>query len=102
VMGNRFAGEQALVQMIGVHAAVIQYKLQNGHLPDNIEQLSLGRIAIDPFTGRQFSYLKHENEKYEIKSEGPWDSGDWKRSPSGKRIPISVPVQFYVLDRSLH
>ena len=94
IIGNRFAAEQALVQIIGVHAAVIQFKLQNGHLPDNIEQLKLGRMAVDPFTGRQLSYQRHKDENYEIKSEGPWDPGDSKRPPSGKRVPISVPVHF--------
>ncbi len=67
---NRFARDQAWVQILGVHAAIRSYKWENNRLPDSLEQLRLGRMVIDPFTGKPLIYKRTGDNTYELTSEG--------------------------------
>ncbi len=90
-MGDRFASEQVLLQILGVHAAVLRYRWQHRHLPGSLEELRLGDLAIDPFTRKSLTYQRVDDHTYEIGSAGAYDPGDAKRPPTGQRVSIIVP-----------
>ena len=89
-MGDRFASEQVLLQILGVHAAVLHYWRQHHHLPNNVEELKLGKLVIDPFTGKSLSYKRFGDQAYEISSIGAYDPGNSKHPPTGQLVPITV------------
>ncbi len=90
-MGNRFASGRAMLQMLAVHASIIAYSQQHGHFPASIEELKLGALAVDPFTGKALIYKRSNDQTYEISSAGAYDLGDAKHPPSGQRIAITFP-----------
>ncbi len=65
-----FAKEQAKMQVLGVHAAIRKYRWDNDRLPATLDELRLGRLAIDPFTGKPLLYNRTGETTYELTSEG--------------------------------
>lgn len=65
-----FTKDQARMQVLGVHAAIRAYRWENNRLPDNLEELKLGKLAIDPFTGKPLTYKRTGETTYELTSEG--------------------------------
>lgn len=89
-MGDRFASERVMLQILALHAAVLHYRQQSGHLPGSVEELKLGSLAVDPFTGTPLVYRRIGDQAYEICSVGAFDPGSSKHPPTGLRIPIVV------------
>jgi hypothetical protein len=88
--GDRFASERTLLQLIAVHAAVIRYRIQHKHLPDELEQVNPGDIGTDVFTGGPLRFTRLGEDKWEVSSAGPWDRGDESSGSGGRRTPIIV------------
>jgi hypothetical protein len=65
-----FAKDQARMQVLGVHAAIRAYRWENNRLPDSLEELKLGKLAIDPFTGKTLAYKRTGETTYELTSDG--------------------------------
>jgi hypothetical protein len=85
---DRYAREQAQVQMLGIHAAIHHYLWEFNTLPGSLDELKLGKLILDPFSGRPFDYKRLEGNRYVLSSVGPID-----RSPtaaSGQRTPITL------------
>lgn len=90
-MGDRFASEHVMVQILATHAAVLRYHRRHGRLPVNLEVLNPGSLAIDPFIGGSLVYQRLADEAYEVSSAGAYDPGDSNHAPTGERVPIAVP-----------
>ena len=88
---DRYAREQAQVQMLGVHAAIRRYLWEYSSLPGGLQELKLGSLIIDPFNGRPFDYKTLEGTKYSLSSVGPIDRNPGPGAPAGQRIPIEIP-----------
>ncbi|MEP6755794.1 MAG: hypothetical protein ABJA67_09860 [Chthonomonadales bacterium] len=84
---DRFVKDQAMVQLLGVHAAIRKFRWEHDGLPNNISELRLGDLAIDPFSGQPLAYKKIDETHYEIYSEGPPDRSDEAKG-QGKRKRI--------------
>jgi hypothetical protein len=72
--------------MLGVHAAIRRYRWEYRRLPDSLEQLKLGAVAIDPFTGKPLAYRRVDDRSYTLSSIGP-DLPD----AQGVRQPLMLP-----------
>jgi hypothetical protein len=84
---DRWSADMARVQLLGVHAAVREHLWEHGKVPATLDELKLGRLAIDPFTGRQLKYRTTGPDAYELSSEGYYDR-DADGNPTGERKPI--------------
>jgi hypothetical protein len=91
--GDRFASERTLLQLVAAHAAVIRYRILHKHLPNGLDQVHLGEIGVDVFTGGPLKFALLGGKAYEISSAGPCDRDDGTGGLSGKRKPISVQYQ---------
>ena len=89
--GGRFAREQALLQILGTHAAIRRYNCRQHRLPGNLDELHLGNLATDPFTGQALSYKLLDSGAYAISSVGPFDPDGPKDPAARRRIPVIVP-----------
>ncbi len=85
---DRYGVEQAKVQLLGVHAAIRRYRWENNTLPNSIDQLKLGRLGIDPFSGKPFIYKRTDDRTYELSSIGAMDRGSSDSPTPGGRVPI--------------
>jgi len=83
----KWSHEMATVQLLGVHAAVRDHLWEYGKLPATLEELQLGGLAIDPFTGKSLKYRVTGSDTYELSSEGPYER-DAEGNPVGERKPI--------------
>jgi hypothetical protein len=64
--------QQARARMAGCHAAIRNYKWEHDRLPASLDDLKLGTMATDPFTGESFLYkLTREKPGYTLQSAGP-------------------------------
>jgi hypothetical protein len=90
---DRFTAEQAQVQMLGVHAAIRRYKWEHDSLPGSIEELKLGRLAIDPFSGKPLQYKRTDDKTYELSSIGALDRGVDGKPGTGQRVPLLLPAK---------
>lgn len=89
---DKYAYEQARVQMLGVYAAIRRFRWENRMLPASLAILNLGGLAIDPFTGKQFNYKPINDKDFELGSAGPMDRA--KDAPTaGQRTPVFVPAR---------
>jgi hypothetical protein len=89
---SAYAREQAKMQLLGTHAAVLRYRWENDKLPDSLEELKLGRLLLDPYTGKTLTYKRIDGHHYTLSSVGPYDTGSADTPPSGPRVPIILPV----------
>jgi hypothetical protein len=81
--------DRARMQLLGVHVALRRYRWQYNRLPDRLDQLHLGTLILDPFTGRPQSY-RRKGDDYELSSVGPFAyDGGGGRIPD-KHNPISL------------
>jgi hypothetical protein len=92
-IGDRFASERALVQIIAVHAAVIRYRFLHKRLPATLVELKLGAAATDPFTGAPLNLTSLGGDAYEVSSAGPLNRGHGNAAASAARTPIVVRFQ---------
>jgi len=44
------------IRLLGVMSAVRLHKMRTGSYPTTLEQLNLGEMSVDPFTGKPFIY----------------------------------------------
>ena len=65
-----FVKDQARMQVLGVHAAIRKYRWDHDSLPASLEVLKLGRLVVDPFTGKPLKYRVSSPTTYELTSDG--------------------------------
>lgn len=84
-----WARELAQIQLLGVHAAILDYRWEYNSVPETLDELKLGALGVDPFTGRPFHYKKTGRLTYELSSEGPVER-DESGQPIGPRRPLTL------------
>jgi hypothetical protein len=85
-VSDRYAREQAQMQLLGVHAAVRRYRWEFSRLPASLAELNLGKMGVDPFSGKPFVYRTLDDAGYELYSIGPADRSEGAQP--GARKPI--------------
>jgi hypothetical protein len=83
-----FTRDRAQIRLLAVHAALRRYRLEQGRLPESLDALRLGDLAIDPFTGKPFQYRAADGV-VRLRSVGPRaEPGDARAVE--RRRPVSV------------
>ena len=85
---DRYGSDQAQPQILGVHAAIHKFQWEHDRLPDNLEQVHIGTLAIDPFSGKLLIYKRIDDKSYDLYSQGPMDRGTPEQPSSGQRVPV--------------
>jgi hypothetical protein len=83
-----YTREQAQVRLLACHAAVRRYRWEHDRLPSSLTDLTLGDLAIDPFTGQPLKYMVR-GKRYELTSAGPPADADDRQAVDGRK-PVSV------------
>jgi hypothetical protein len=80
---------EAMLRMLGVHAAIRGYRWEHGYLPTSLADLHLGRLIVDPFTGGDLVY-QHSGRNYDLYSRGPFER-DENGQPTATPPPLKLP-----------
>ncbi|MEN3002649.1 MAG: hypothetical protein ABDI19_12535 [Armatimonadota bacterium] len=77
--------EQTRMRLLGCAAAIRLHKLRTGRYPARLEELGLGEMILDPFTGQPFHYKVDSRKGFLLYSVGTdqKDDGGW-RAMEGK------------------
>jgi hypothetical protein len=86
---DKWTFEMALVQLMGVHAAIRAHLWEHRKVPDSLDELKLGPLATDPFTGNPFKYRALTLDTYELSSAGPYER-DEGGTPLGTRKQLTL------------
>lgn len=87
-VGERYSQDQAHLRMLACHCAILRYRWEHDRLPASLDELRLGELAQDPFTGQPLEY-QAQGRRYTLTSVGPTATSDDPRAVGG-RIPASI------------
>lgn len=87
-VGDKYAGEEALVRMLAVHAAIHRYRWEYDRLPQSLAALNMPDLVRDPFTGEHLKY-EPAGRRYRLSSVGPEIPPDSPNAVNG-RFPLTV------------
>lgn len=76
---TRFDWARTELQLLGVHAAIRRYAWEHQRLPSSLEELRLGEMTVDPFTGKPLVYRVTGQPTYEVYSAGTEGTADGRR-----------------------
>ncbi len=85
---QRFTANEAYLRLVACHAAIQRHRWEYDRLPEDLHALSLGELAVDPFTGSALRY-EVRGSRYHLWSVGPATSADRPGVVNGRR-PVSV------------
>ena len=83
-----YARAQAYLRLLACHCAILRYRWEHDRVPATLEELRLGPLAVDPFTGQLLEYHP-QGRRYVLTSVGPTDTSDNPQAVNG-RVPASV------------
>ncbi len=86
---ERWSVEMAQIQLLGVHGAIRGYLWEHARVPATLDELALGLLAIDPFTGKPLTYKGTGRDTYELYSVGPYGR-DADGRPTAVRQPVGL------------
>lgn len=96
---EREVAEVATMRMLGCVAAIRLHKMRTGSYPRSLQELQLGDMAIDPFSGEPFRYRVDPKRGFLLYSVGEnrTDEGgatpyNGASEPRGDYAPTLVPV----------
>jgi hypothetical protein len=77
---HKEAREMAQMRLLGCAAAIRLHQLRTGRYPAKLEELNLGSMMIDPFTGQPFRYKTDPRRGFLLYSVGSdrQDDGGWR------------------------
>lgn len=87
-VGERYTQDQAHLRLLACHCVILRYRWEHDRLPQSLDELRLGELALDPFTGRPLEYVV-KGRHYSLQSVGPTANSDDPRAVNG-RLPASV------------
>ena len=87
VMDN-YDRANAMLRLLGVHAAVRHYRWEHNSLPNSLAGLQINSLIQDPFTGDNLHYQRN-GTGYDLYSEGPMETNE-AGAPTGKRTPVRL------------
>ncbi len=90
---DRWTLQIAQMQLFGVHASIRWHLWEYGKVPETLDELKLGRLAFDPFTGLPLEYKPTGRETYELTCAGPFERSSDGQS-TGRRQPFSLEGPF--------
>ena len=71
---DRYAGDQAGIRLLGVHALIRRYEWDHNTLPESLSVIDGDDLITDPFTGDRLVY-KRDKDRYTLTAAGPVITG---------------------------
>lgn len=87
-INNAFTRDQARMRLLACHAAVLRYRWEHDRLPTTLDELRLGDLTVDPFTGQNIQY-EPGPRYYRLASVGAPAGADDPMAVNGRR-PVSI------------
>jgi hypothetical protein len=84
---DAYSREEAQVRLLACHCAIRRFRWEYDRLPESLEQVRLGSMALDPFTGQPLHYSA-SGHVYELTSVGP-EAPDDPKAVNGRR-PVTI------------
>ncbi len=69
-MIDKYAGDQARIRLLGVHALIRRYQWDHNSLPASLGDIDGEDLITDPFTGDHLKYTR-DKDRYTLTSAGP-------------------------------
>jgi hypothetical protein len=88
---EKYVIDRAKVQLLAVCAAIHRFQWEYNRLPTSLEELRIGDLAIDPFTGKSMRYMRKAADSYELSSAGGLDRSTTDTPLTDQRKPITLP-----------
>lgn len=89
--GDHYGGHQARLRLLAVHAAIRRFRWEIGRYPLTLDELGVGELAADLFTGEPLRYEPFAN-RYRLYSVGPPDASEGPRTMDGRRPVFLEPA----------
>jgi hypothetical protein len=86
---DKYDRMEAMLRMLGVHAAIRGYRWEHGFLPTSLADLHLGKLIVDPFTGGDLMYQR-SGKSYDLYSRGPFERDDNGQPTSTPPPPLKL------------
>ena len=87
-----FTANRTELQLFGVHAAIRRFRWEQDRLPEGLEELRLGDLATDPFTGKGLLYRRTGPITYALSSVGPPKRDALRNIVPDQRVPVTVSI----------
>jgi hypothetical protein len=84
---ERYRVESARMRLLAAECAIRRYRWEHDRLPGSLDELNLGDIAVDPFTGRPFQYVVRGG-RHALTAAGATAPPDDPQAVNGRR-PLS-------------
>jgi hypothetical protein len=81
--------ELTRIRLFACHAGILRFRWEHNRLPGSLEEVGLGELAVDPYTGRPLEYERGEegnSRRYRLASAGPVNE------ETGDRVPVVIPT----------
>ena len=88
-VSDKYDQAQAMMRLLGVHAAIRRYKWEHNFWPKNLAELHVGHLTDDPFTGDSMAY-QITGTGYDLYSKGPFQT-DENGKPLSTRKQVRLP-----------
>ena len=86
---DKYTRMDAMIRMLGVHAAIRGYRWEHDNLPPSLAVLHLGKLALDPFTGKSLFYQPN-GTGYDLYSRGPLDQSNLGQNAAPQPTPVRL------------
>ncbi len=84
--------ELAQVRLLACHAALRRFRWENERLPGSLDELGLGELGVDPFTGTAFHY-EPRGARYRLFSAGPKAAAEEPGAVNGRKPLFVTPEE---------
>lgn len=82
---DKFVSADARVRLLGVHIVLRRFLWEFGKLPASLDELAVGSLAVDPYSGKPILYKRLTDRTYELSSIG-------SEGPEGRKAITLPPV----------
>ncbi len=83
-VSDKYDQTQAMMRLLGVHAAIRRYKWEHNFWPKSLADLHVGHLTDDPFTGDSMAY-QITGTGYDLYSKGPFQTDENGKSLSTRK-----------------
>ena len=87
-ISDSFTRDQARVRLLACHAVILRYRWEHDRLPATLDELRLGDLTVDPFTGERLQY-EPGPRYYRLNSVGAPAGANDPMAVNGRR-PVSI------------
>ena len=88
-VSHRYDQSDAMLRLLGVHAAIRAYRWEHNHLPQTLADLHIGKLALDPYTGEPLRY-QNNGATYDLFSRGSAPLDDDGKPTNAPPVPVRL------------